>query len=302
MGRHGAADRSAARTADERTAANRTGVPVAADETAGSEVAAASEIVPAFGSVVVPRTVSTPLPLPSGLPPYAVNRSRRARRPRLTIRPDGSIVVTLPQRAPQRWATELVGERHAWITRHQERILAQQQALAARPALGEGRSVPLGGIPHIVHLALAPAAARRSRIVHEDLPQPVLGIALAAADPRLPGAVLEAWLRSQARAALERRVAIRARDLGVDAGRVAIRDQHSRWGSASRRGTVSFNWRLVLAPAWVLDYVVVHELAHLRHFSHSDRYWGLVRRLVPETDLARRWLRAHDAELRHALD
>ncbi len=246
--------------------------------------------------------VTAPVPVGSFLPLCTIHRSRRARRPRLTIRPDGSLVVTLPQQAPQRWAVELVGERGAWIVRHRERILAQREALAARPALGEGRLVPLGGIPHAVRVLPAPLDVRRSRVVHDDLPEPVLRIALAAPDPRPLAAVLEAWLRLQARAAVERRVAVRARDLGVTPERLAIRDQHSRWGSASRRGAVSFNWRLVLAPAWVLDYVVVHELAHLREFNHSERYWGLVRRLVTETDQARRWLRAHDADLRHALD
>jgi predicted metal-dependent hydrolase len=148
----------------------------------------------------------------------------------------------------------------------------------------------------------APAGVRRSRVVHDDLPEPVLRVAMGSGDERPPAEVLEAWLRGSARAAVARRVALRARDLGVEPRRLAIRDQRSRWGSASRRGAVSFNWRLVLAPAWVLDYVVVHELAHLRDFSHSARFWSLVRGLVPEADAARGWLRAHDEELRHALD
>ena len=239
---------------------------------------------------------------PAALPAYALIRSRRARRPRLTIRPDGSLQVTLPLRAPERWAAELVGDRLGWIDRHQARILAERAALAQRPPLGGGRLVPVGGIPHAVAVVAAPAGVRRSRIVHDDLPEPALRVAIASEDERPPAAVLEAWLRGSAREAVARRVSLRARDLGVEPRSLAIRDQRSRWGSASRRGAVSFNWRLVLAPAWVLDYVVVHELAHLRDFSHSARFWSLVRGLVPEADAARRWLRAHDRELRHALD
>lgn len=246
--------------------------------------------------------MTTPSVAPATLPAYALVRSRRARRPRLTIRPDGSLQVTLPLRAPERWAAELVGDRLGWIDRHQARILAQRAALAERPPLGGGRMVSLGGIPHVVAVVPAPTGVRRSRVVHDDLPEPVLRIALATGDERPPAEVLEAWLRGSAREVVTRRVALRARDLEVEPRSLTIRDQRSRWGSASRRGAVSFNWRLVLAPAWVLDYVVVHEVAHLRDFSHSARFWSLVRGLVPEADAARAWLRAHDQELRHALD
>ncbi|HXR26725.1 MAG TPA: SprT family zinc-dependent metalloprotease [Candidatus Baltobacteraceae bacterium] len=232
---------------------------------------------------------------------FVLRRSTRARRPRLTIRPDGTVVVTLPQRMAQRWADQLVAERRAWIARHRARLASLRSTLAARPALGAGRPVSFGGIDHAVSVLVRPERAR-SRVVHEDEPEPFLRVELAPADDRPPAAVLEAWLRAEARGAVERRVVVRARDLGVRFGRPAIRDQRSRWGSASRRGALSFSWRLVLTPPWVLDYVVVHEVAHLLDFSHSPAFWALVRGLVPEAEAARRWLRSHDAELRHALD
>jgi predicted metal-dependent hydrolase len=94
----------------------------------------------------------------------------------------------------------------------------------------------------------------------------------------------------------------RASELGVAVRRISVRDQRTRWGSASCSGSLSFSWRLVMAPGWVLDYVVVHELAHLRHAGHGLRFWGLVRRTAPRTDEARGWLLAHEDELRHALD
>ena len=232
---------------------------------------------------------------------FVLRRSPRARRPRLTIRPDGTLVVTLPQRMAQRWADQLVAERRSWIAGHRARLATLRSALAARPALGAGRTVSFGGIDHAVSVLVRPERAR-SRVLHADEPEPFLWIELAPADDRPPAAVLEAWLRAEARAAVERRVLVRGRDLGVRIGRLAIRDQRSRWGSASRRGALSFSWRLVLTPPWVLDYVVVHELAHLLDFSHSARFWELVRGLVPQAEAARRWLRSHDTELRHALD
>ena len=85
--------------------------------------------------------------------------------------------------------------------------------------------------------------------------------------------------------------------IGVTYARLAIRDTRSRWGSCSARGTLSFSWRLVLAPHTVLDYVVVHELCHLREPNHSRRFWRLVGDLRPDYRLPRRWLRDHGWEL-----
>jgi predicted metal-dependent hydrolase len=85
--------------------------------------------------------------------------------------------------------------------------------------------------------------------------------------------------------------------IGVEPARVQIRDQRSRWGSCSTRGTLSFNWRLVLAPFDVLDYVVVHELCHLREPNHSTRFWKLVEQRRPDWRAQRDWLHEHGPEL-----
>jgi len=85
--------------------------------------------------------------------------------------------------------------------------------------------------------------------------------------------------------------------IGVEPMRIQIRDQRSRWGSCSTRGTLSFNWRLVLAPFDVLDYVVVHELCHLREPNHSRRFWKLVEQRRPDWRAQRDWLHEHGPEL-----
>jgi predicted metal-dependent hydrolase len=85
--------------------------------------------------------------------------------------------------------------------------------------------------------------------------------------------------------------------LGVEAGRIQIRDQRTRWGSCSARGNLSFNWRLVLAPFEVLDYVVVHEVCHLREANHSRRFWRLVESRRPGWRDQRDWLNEHGPEL-----
>jgi hypothetical protein len=116
------------------------------------------------------------------------------------------------------------------------------------------------------------------------------------------GAVLEAWLRAEARRVLEDRVRDLAPALDVRPSRLTVRGQRSRWGSASRSGALSYSWRLVLAPPFVLDAVVVHELAHLRVPGHSPAFWALVRTHAPRTDESRRWLRDHHRELLAAID
>jgi predicted metal-dependent hydrolase len=234
-------------------------------------------------------------------PAVTVRRSARARRARLHVTSEGEAVVTLPMRAPARWAAELVATRAAWLAKHQSRLLDERRRYAERPTLGV-RPLLLGGYPHRLVVAPLSDGARRVRIEHDDALEPTLRLLLPHGDERPLGTILEPWLRGEARRALERRVATRAREVGVEVRGLRVGDQRSRWGSASRTHRLSFSWRLVLAPRAVLDYVVVHELAHLRDFSHSPAYWRIVREVVPEADEARRWLRAHESDLRHALD
>ena len=88
-----------------------------------------------------------------------------------------------------------------------------------------------------------------------------------------------------------------APSMGVQFGRVAIRDQKSRWGSCSAKHNLNFNWKLIMAPPEALDYVVIHELCHLIEFNHSPRFWSLVRAQMPEYESWKKWLKAHGPEL-----
>jgi predicted metal-dependent hydrolase len=114
--------------------------------------------------------------------------------------------------------------------------------------------------------------------------------------------VLEAWLRERARAAIDAAIAAHASALNVAPAAISVRDQRSRWGSASRQRRLSFSWRLVLAPPEALETVVIHELAHLRVFGHGPAFWALVASRRPDHLVWRRWLRTHSYELHAALD
>ncbi len=183
------------------------------------------------------------------------------------------MVVVLQARAPARDADDLVRRHVPWIERHVTRLAARRRALALRPSLAYGRVLTINGQPELVR-----AATDKER------------------------AALERRLRRAAREAINERVAARATEMGIDYKRVSIRDQRTRWGSASRIGSLSFSWRLVLTPPEVLDYVVVHELAHLRAPGHGRQFWALVERYVPDQARARKWLRDHHDEVRTALD
>jgi predicted metal-dependent hydrolase len=239
------------------------------------------------------------------LPPYAVRRSARARRARLTIGDTGEATVVLPARASPLVAAELVARHATWIERHTRRINSQRRLLDARPSLNAGRELTIGGERRRIRIAQSDAGRRRSSVtLAESAGELYMVVQLALADVRAPQVVLEEWLRQRAHQVIGQQVRQRAAQLGVQPARITIRDQRSRWGSASARGGLSFSWRLLLCPPWVLDYVVVHELAHLHCTGHDRAFWALVERHVPAAVAAdaRRWLREHRLALHRALD
>jgi hypothetical protein len=240
---------------------------------------------------------------------YTLRRSPRARQMRVVIDPARGVVVTVPGPNRRNWARPeahveaFLREREAWLRRHLARHAADRAALVARGGLRDGAVLRYRGDHHRLRFETAPPAVRRSSVVRVggDAGDELV-VRLAAADRRPVAAVLESWLRSRARDAIERAIARHAAPLGVEPASVTVRDQRTRWGSASHRGALSFSWRLVLAPPDALDTVVVHELSHLRLFGHGPRFWAIVATRRPDHARWRRWLREHSVELHGALD
>jgi predicted metal-dependent hydrolase len=108
---------------------------------------------------------------------------------------------------------------------------------------------------------------------------------------------LRDWLFEEAHRDLDERVLHHARALGVAPKRLTVRDQATRWGSCSTTGALSFSWRLILAPARILDYVAAHEVAHLKEMNHGPQFWALVQRLMPTMKEAKRWLQLYGLDL-----
>jgi predicted metal-dependent hydrolase len=211
--------------------------------------------------------------------PYSVRRSTRARRVRVTVDPHDGVEVVLPQRAPAREAAAAVAQLRGWI----EQRLAEAEAVRSQVA-ARGDAVPYLGS----ELRLVPEPGRTR--VHRR-----------GNDLLVPGedarAALERWYRRQAKAEIAPRLDAAVARLGRSYTRLAIRAQRTRWGSCSSAGVMSFNWRLLLAPEAVLDYVVWHEACHLAVMDHSARFWALVAEHCPGYQEPRRWLRRNGATL-----
>jgi hypothetical protein len=210
---------------------------------------------------------------------YTIRRSARARRVRVAVDPEHGVEVILPQRAPAGEAERAVVELRPWIDRRLREAEAARAAVAAR-----GSTVPYLG----TDLRLIPQEGRTR--VHrrgDDLLVP-------EGDP---SEALERWYRRMARDEIAPRLDAAVAALGTRYTALTVRNQKTRWGSCSSTGAMSFNWRLLLAPEEVLDYVVWHEACHLLVMDHSPRFWALVERHVPGYRAPKRWLRRHGATL-----
>ena len=215
-------------------------------------------------------------------PPVRVRISRNSRARRFTLRLDtrgDGAVLTVPPGVPDRESRAFVSRNADWLRR----------ALAKQPDLidvADGAVLPVAGVPIQVHVL---AGRRRAPCLQDDR------LILQGAGDE--GRRIAAWLKLRARDALHPAATKYAAQLGRKVARLALRDTKSRWGSCSTTGTLSFSWRLAMAPAEVLDYVAAHEAAHLVEMNHAPAFWSLVSRLCPDWRVHRDWLGSHGRDL-----
>jgi hypothetical protein len=210
---------------------------------------------------------------------YTIRRSERARRIRVTVDPARGVEVVLPRRAAEREAAAAVSELGPWIARRLGEVERARASVAAR-----GDTVPY--LDETLALVQEPGRAR----VHRR------GSSLFVPVERRAEA-LERWYRRAARGEIGTRLDRACESAGFAYTRLTIRSQRTRWASCSRDGAMSFNWRLLLAPEAVLDYVVWHEVCHLKVMDHSPRFWALLARHCPDYREHSRWLKRQGATL-----
>ena len=208
---------------------------------------------------------------------------------------EGRLSVRAPWRYSVALALEAVHEHRRWIA---NRIRAAEAARRQRPALMDGSVLPLLderlqlNVRIDAQLSLLPQPANQAPAVAGARIEGIQGAAyrsgkrlcveLRTLSPESLRRILEAWFRQQAEQTLPESLYRFAGRLGLEPARVTIRAQRSRWGSCSTAGAISLNWRLVLLPKRLVDYVLVHELCHLRHMDHSRKFWDLVASLIPD--------------------
>jgi predicted metal-dependent hydrolase len=214
-----------------------------------------------------------------------IRRHRQARR--YTLRIDAAsreVVLTIPPRGSLKEAREFAQKHGAWIA-------ARLRRLPEAAPFVHGLEVPLRGVAHrIVHRQSRGTVWIESGENGERL------LCVAGEPPHLDRRIAD-FLKREARRDLVSASRRHAEKLNVRIERISVRDQSSRWGSCSNNGVLSFSWRLILAPPFVLDYLAAHEVAHLVELNHSPRFWRLLKRLSPDCERAKAWLDVHGTDL-----
>jgi predicted metal-dependent hydrolase len=214
-----------------------------------------------------------------------VRKHRQARRYTLRINAaTREVVLTMPPRGSVAAAREFAERHGGWIA-------ARLRRLPDAAPFAHGAVLPLRGIEHRIHHR---QDARGTVWIEED--EGVRLLCVAGEAPHVARRVRD-FLKREAKRDLETASRQAAQALGVKHARVSVRDQASRWGSCSTTGVLSYSWRLILAPPFVLEYLAAHEVAHLIEMNHSRRFWRLVDGICPDTNRAKTWLDAHGAGL-----
>ena len=222
-----------------------------------------------------------------------INKLIRSKRKTLSliVEIDGTLTVRAPLRMKEADIRRFIEAKKSWVKRKQ----AQTRAEAVIPHQfvdGEtfwylGQEVPLRIVP-----AEGPRrGGQRPALVMDGF------FKLAESARSQAQSVFEAWYKKQARALLTERVEFFAHTQGLKVKKIRISSARTRWGSCSAKGTLSFTWRLVMAPPDVIDYVVVHELCHLKELNHSKAFWAQVEKILPDYKQRRKWLKASGAKL-----
>ena len=224
---------------------------------------------------------------------YPVRLRRHSQARRYTLRvyaASREVVLTMPPRGSVKQAREFAQKNGAWIA-------ARLRRLPDAMPFAHGTLLPLRGVSHRIDHR---KSTRGTVWIETGADMPLLCV--AGETPHLPRRVRD-FLKREAKRDLEMASGTAAQALGVTIKRVSVRDQSSRWGSCSSTGVLSYSWRLILAPSFVLDYLAVHEVAHLIEMNHSRRFWRVVEKICPDMGRAKAWLDAHGADLhRYGLD
>ena len=215
---------------------------------------------------------------------YIIKRSPKRRKLTIAVERDRSVVVHAPESTPEETVREIVESKRRWI--YEKRAHAQKYEKRLHPPgkeLVNGESTLYLGREY--QIEIIPTDSTEIRFERRFL----IPASLAGGRRR----ILRDWYIERAKERILPKVESIAATLGVDFAGARIVDNRFRWGSCTVKDNVNLNWRLIKAPMFVIDYVIVHELAHLIEANHTPRFWNVVRTHAPTMEKARRWLRDH---------
>ncbi len=224
---------------------------------------------------------------------YRVRRHRRARKIGVQVSGPEGVVVTIPWRVSYRSVPGYLADLSDWLQEKADAMDCWQGPHLKQYATGS--LVPVFGTQRCLVVEPLPTGRSRARFTLEE---DALVLQLSGIDMLDPRPHLEKFLRRLAGTELREAVAAWADRLELLPSKVVVGERKSRWGSCSATGTISLCYRLVMAPRWIIDAVVVHELCHLRHLNHGRQFYALLERCCPRHSEARQWLRENHDELR----
>jgi predicted metal-dependent hydrolase len=221
---------------------------------------------------------------------YTLRRSFKARRVRLEVRQQTGLTVIVPRSYPISQLYGLLKSKERWISRNLARF-NQLELLSAPKELRNGDSIPYLGrelelVQQESHHGDSIALMGNKLALRPDL-----------FNNGLLELALEQWYRSEAARLITEKTTKVSSDMGINYKRIVIRGQKTRWGSCSHKKNISFNWKLIMAPEPVVEYVIIHELIHLKEMNHSKRFWELVAQYCPDWQQHKKWLKQHEADL-----
>lgn len=232
---------------------------------------------------------------------YQIRRSGRAQKTRIVVSAD-KIEVVAPLKTSEQRIHAFVAAQQAWIRNALKRVQhsAQRSPSLAPAAYTDGARVPFQG--RQIPLTVKPGTARRLRVQFTG-EQFVVYLPEALADKSSENikAALESWMKLHTRQLAEQWIAKHGSTHRLSPRSLRIKTQKSRWGSCGPHNDINLNWLLILAPPVIMEYVVVHELCHIRHKNHSQDFWQLVAAHMPDYLQHRQWLKRHGASLMQGL-
>jgi predicted metal-dependent hydrolase len=222
---------------------------------------------------------------------YRLKQSQRTRGIRLEIRSETGLTVVVPRKYTEHEVLDILKQKARWILKHLPAGKPVQMPLFTQePGPGDRLSLmgrPIEIVVHTVNSTLSSAVLQGNKLL----------ISTGSRNGVIPK-ILEKWYRQQAATIFRQKADGFKEAMGLRYNNIYIRGQKTRWGSCSPSGNLTLNWKLLMAPEDIIDYVVIHELAHLKHMNHSKKFWDMVGQYCPGWAKYRKWLITHEDELK----